>query len=256
MTEGGDRPYPEVGSPDFPAIERRVLARWKAEGTFERSVSARPPERDWVFYDGPPFANGLPHTATSSPATSRMSCPGTRPCGATGSTSASDGTATGSRPRWRPSASWAWPAGPRPGIRHRRVQPALPPVGRPLHAGVGGHRHPPGPLGRLRQRLQDHGPDLYGVGHVGLRPAAPQGLVYERTGSCRTHGGPRRPCRTSRSASTTPPGPARTRPSPWPSTWCRRPAIRGRCACWPGPPPRGRCRRTWCWRWAVTSPTQ
>ena len=61
MTEGGDRPYPEVGSPDFPAIERRVLARWKAEGTFERSVSARPPERDWVFYDGPPFANGLPH---------------------------------------------------------------------------------------------------------------------------------------------------------------------------------------------------
>ncbi len=61
MTEGGREPYPEVGSPDFPAIERRVLARWKAEGTFERSVSARPPERDWVFYDGPPFANGLPH---------------------------------------------------------------------------------------------------------------------------------------------------------------------------------------------------
>ena len=61
MTEGGGKPYPEVGSPDFPAIERRVLARWKAEGTFEQSVRARPPERDWVFYDGPPFANGLPH---------------------------------------------------------------------------------------------------------------------------------------------------------------------------------------------------
>ncbi len=61
MTEGGGRPYPEVGSPDFPAVERRVLARWKDEGTFERSVRARPAERDWVFYDGPPFANGLPH---------------------------------------------------------------------------------------------------------------------------------------------------------------------------------------------------
>ena len=61
MTEGGDKPYPEVGGPDFPAVERRVLARWKAEGTFEQSVMARPPERDWVFYDGPPFANGLPH---------------------------------------------------------------------------------------------------------------------------------------------------------------------------------------------------
>ena len=61
MTEGGDGPYPSVGSPDFPAIEQRVLARWKAEGTFEESVRARPAERDWVFYDGPPFANGLPH---------------------------------------------------------------------------------------------------------------------------------------------------------------------------------------------------
>ncbi len=61
MTEGRDGPYPSVGSPDFPAIEQRVLARWKAEGTFEESVRARPAERDWVFYDGPPFANGLPH---------------------------------------------------------------------------------------------------------------------------------------------------------------------------------------------------
>ncbi len=61
MTDAGDGPYPAVGSPDFPAIERRVLARWKAEGTFEQSVAARPAERDWVFYDGPPFANGLPH---------------------------------------------------------------------------------------------------------------------------------------------------------------------------------------------------
>ena len=43
MTEGGDRPYPEVGSPDFPAIERRVLARWKAEGTFEQSVMCAAP---------------------------------------------------------------------------------------------------------------------------------------------------------------------------------------------------------------------
>ncbi len=61
MKEGGNQPYPKVGSPDFPALERRILARWKAEGTFEQSVEARPAARDWVFYDGPPFANGLPH---------------------------------------------------------------------------------------------------------------------------------------------------------------------------------------------------
>lgn len=54
-------PYPTVGRPDFPAIERRVLAQWHADNTFARSVDARPPAKDWVFYDGPPFANGLPH---------------------------------------------------------------------------------------------------------------------------------------------------------------------------------------------------
>ena len=58
---GAQRPYPAVGRADFPAIERRVLARWKAEGTFAASVEARPKASDWVFYDGPPFANGLPH---------------------------------------------------------------------------------------------------------------------------------------------------------------------------------------------------
>ena len=56
-----DSPYPEVGRPDFPAIEDGVLARWAADGTFQASVDARPAESEYVFYDGPPFANGLPH---------------------------------------------------------------------------------------------------------------------------------------------------------------------------------------------------
>ena len=54
-------PYPHVGSADFPAIERRVLKRWEDEGAFAASVQARPLETEYVFYDGPPFANGLPH---------------------------------------------------------------------------------------------------------------------------------------------------------------------------------------------------
>jgi isoleucyl-tRNA synthetase len=52
-------------SPDLPAIEREVLAYWEADGTFRASVEARPAGPDgvneFVFYDGPPFANGLPH---------------------------------------------------------------------------------------------------------------------------------------------------------------------------------------------------
>jgi isoleucyl-tRNA synthetase len=56
-------PYPKVESrPDFPAIERRILAEWKSSSTFETSVAERAGgANDYVFFDGPPFANGLPH---------------------------------------------------------------------------------------------------------------------------------------------------------------------------------------------------
>jgi isoleucyl-tRNA synthetase len=57
-----ESPYPEVPTrADFPAIERRILARWADQSTFERSVQQRPADDEYVFYDGPPFANGLPH---------------------------------------------------------------------------------------------------------------------------------------------------------------------------------------------------
>ncbi|UQU63588.1 isoleucine--tRNA ligase [Couchioplanes caeruleus] len=52
-------------SPDLPAVERAVLEHWAADKTFEASVDQRPAGQDgsneYVFYDGPPFANGLPH---------------------------------------------------------------------------------------------------------------------------------------------------------------------------------------------------
>ncbi|GAA1513843.1 isoleucyl-tRNA synthetase [Agromyces terreus] len=48
-------------SPDFPAGERDVLAYWNADGTFQASIDQREGSPEWVFYDGPPFANGLPH---------------------------------------------------------------------------------------------------------------------------------------------------------------------------------------------------
>jgi isoleucyl-tRNA synthetase len=59
---GGAQPYPHVADrPDFPQIERGVLAFWADDGTFEASVKARSAASEYVFYDGPPFANGLPH---------------------------------------------------------------------------------------------------------------------------------------------------------------------------------------------------
>ncbi|WP_336631192.1 MULTISPECIES: isoleucine--tRNA ligase [unclassified Microbacterium] len=48
-------------SPRFPEIERDVLAFWASDDTFRASISRRDGADEWVFYDGPPFANGLPH---------------------------------------------------------------------------------------------------------------------------------------------------------------------------------------------------
>ena len=58
--------YPKTGpdvppSPRFPAIEREVIDFWKADDTFRASIENREGAPEWVFYDGPPFANGLPH---------------------------------------------------------------------------------------------------------------------------------------------------------------------------------------------------
>lgn len=46
---------------ELPALEHDVLAWWDATGAFNRSVEERPEDRRYVFYDGPPFATGLPH---------------------------------------------------------------------------------------------------------------------------------------------------------------------------------------------------
>ena len=58
--------YPAVPPhPSFPALEREVLDSWERDDTFVASVEARDAGEDganeYVFYDGPPFANGLPH---------------------------------------------------------------------------------------------------------------------------------------------------------------------------------------------------
>ena len=61
-TEPGREPRQDVTpSPVFPEIETDVLAFWAEDGTFRASVENREGAPEWVFYDGPPFANGLPH---------------------------------------------------------------------------------------------------------------------------------------------------------------------------------------------------
>jgi isoleucyl-tRNA synthetase len=52
---------PVSNKTDFPAMERETLAFWEAHDTFKKSVARNAGKRDYVFYDGPPFATGLPH---------------------------------------------------------------------------------------------------------------------------------------------------------------------------------------------------
>ena len=58
--------YPKVDSqPNFPALENETLEFWATDGTFQASLDQRDAgtngTNEYVFYDGPPFANGLPH---------------------------------------------------------------------------------------------------------------------------------------------------------------------------------------------------
>src|ERR671930_2082424 len=52
------RPVPQ--KPSFPQLEEEVLARWRERDVFHESVRRRQGAPRWVFYEGPPTANGRP----------------------------------------------------------------------------------------------------------------------------------------------------------------------------------------------------
>lgn len=54
--------YPELNAKiNFSAMEKEILKFWEEDKTFEKSVIKRDGAAEFVFYDGPPFANGTPH---------------------------------------------------------------------------------------------------------------------------------------------------------------------------------------------------
>ncbi|MEV6139782.1 isoleucine--tRNA ligase [Nocardia sp. NPDC051990] len=53
--------YAAGSGASFPDLERRVLDGWATDDTFRASIENRSGAAEFVFYDGPPFANGLPH---------------------------------------------------------------------------------------------------------------------------------------------------------------------------------------------------
>ena len=167
-------------SPKFPAVEERVLAFWKADDTFNASVARNPAgengANEFVFYDGPPFANGLPHyghllTGYVKDIVPRYQTMRGRhverrfgwDChGLPAELEAMNQLGLQDQGRHRRAG-------------HREVQRRLPRVGAALHRRVAGLRHPPGPLGRLRARLQDPRHHLHGERAVGVQVPVRQG---------------------------------------------------------------------------------
>jgi isoleucyl-tRNA synthetase len=52
--------YKEYGQLNLPAIEQQMLDTWDAEKAFDQSITLREGAKPFVFYEGPPSANGLP----------------------------------------------------------------------------------------------------------------------------------------------------------------------------------------------------
>ena len=176
----GPAPLPHHRTPPRPPRASRLGCSSAGPPTTRssaRSTSARLDD-EYVFYDGPPFANGLPHYGHLLTGFVKDVVPRYQ-------------TMQGRRVDRR----FGWdchglPAeieaekelgrlGPQADhrLRHRAVQRPLPPVGPALHRRVGAVRHPPGPVGRLRARLQDHGHLLHGERHLGVQAAVGQGAA-------------------------------------------------------------------------------
>lgn len=54
---------------DFPKAEEEIMSFWDKEDIFSKSIEQRPADNEFVFYDGPPFATGLPHFGHLVPGT-------------------------------------------------------------------------------------------------------------------------------------------------------------------------------------------
>ena len=169
--------YPAVATqPSFPSIEREVLAFWEGDRTFEASVAAprrrrrvrvlrRPAVRERSAALRSPAHRvregrraALPHDARPEGRSAlRVGLP--RPA-------RRDGGREGARRQRAPGDHR---------VRHRQVQRRLPHERAPLHRRLAPLRHPSGPLGRLRARLQDPRPPVHGERHVGLQDLVGQG---------------------------------------------------------------------------------
>lgn len=61
MAEELKQNQPAAQQANLPEIEQEILNFWQKSDAFKKSVEMRSPDNAYVFYDGPPFATGMPH---------------------------------------------------------------------------------------------------------------------------------------------------------------------------------------------------
>ena len=52
--------FPEYKGLDLPKVAEEILTYWQENNIFEKSVTSRENAKPFVFFEGPPSANGLP----------------------------------------------------------------------------------------------------------------------------------------------------------------------------------------------------
>ena len=69
----------------FPEAEQRILEFWEQHNIFQKSLDQRRAAPRFVFYEGPPTANGMPHPGHCLTRSIKDLFRATRPCAANSS---------------------------------------------------------------------------------------------------------------------------------------------------------------------------
>ena len=52
--------FPSYKNLNLPKISKEILSFWETERIFEKSIETREGDQQFIFFEGPPSANGLP----------------------------------------------------------------------------------------------------------------------------------------------------------------------------------------------------
>lgn len=111
---------------DLPALEHAVLDFWRESKVFAKSLDQSEGRPEWVFYEGPPTANGMPGAHHIEARVFKDVFPASAPCRAITSAVRPLGLPRpAGRARGREGAGLQRQEGHR-GVRHRRVQRQVP----------------------------------------------------------------------------------------------------------------------------------